>query len=56
VNDTLSEEAIMRRGLFDPAEVRRVIDANLSGKEDYNLQVFQLMTLEIWMQQFLDQA
>jgi len=56
VNDTLSEETIRRRGLFDAAEVRRVIDANLSGKEDYNLQVFQLMTLEIWMQQFLDQA
>ena len=55
VNDTLSEETIRRRGLFDADEVRRVIDANLSGKEDYNLQVFQLMTLEIWMQQFLDQ-
>jgi len=23
-----------------------VIDANLSGREDYNLQVFQLLTLE----------
>jgi asparagine synthase (glutamine-hydrolysing) len=54
VEDLLSESNIKRRGLFDPWEVRRVIDANLSGKEDFNLQVFQLLTLELWMQKFLD--
>jgi len=54
VDDLLSAETITKRGLFDPAEVRRIIDANLSGKEDLNLQVFQLLNLEIWMQQFLD--
>jgi len=54
VEDLLSEENIKRRRLFDPKEVRRVIDANLSGKEDFNLQVFQLLTLELWMQKFLD--
>jgi hypothetical protein len=32
--------------------VRRVIDANLSGREDYNLQVFQLLVLELWQRQF----
>jgi asparagine synthase (glutamine-hydrolysing) len=53
-DDLLSAETIKKRGLFDPAEVRRIIDANLSGKEDLNLQVFQLLNLEIWMQQFLD--
>ena len=45
---------MLKRGLFEPAEVQRIIDANLSGKEDLNLQVFQLLNLEIWMQQFLD--
>ena len=54
VEDLLSESTIKRRGLFAPAEVRRIIDANLSGREDLNLQVFQLLNLEIWMQQFLD--
>jgi len=54
VDDSLSEETINRRGLFDAKEVRRVIDTNLSGKEDFNLQVFQLLTLELWMQTFLD--
>lgn len=54
VEDLLSESSIRRRGLFRPEEVRRVIDANLSGREDYNLQVFQLLTLEIWHRTFID--
>ena len=39
---------------FDPEEVKRIINANLSGREDYNLQVFQLLNLELWQRQFLD--
>ena len=54
VNDLLSAETIKRRGLFRPEEVRRVIDANLSGREDYNLQVFQLLNLELWQRAFID--
>ena len=54
VNDLLSEETVRRRGLFRPEEVRRIIDANLSGREDYNLQVFQLLNLELWQRQFMD--
>jgi asparagine synthase (glutamine-hydrolysing) len=54
VDDLLSEETIRRRGLFKPQEVRRIIAANLSGREDYNLQVFQLLTLELWQRTFID--
>jgi asparagine synthase (glutamine-hydrolysing) len=54
IDDLLSEETIKRRGLFNPQEVRRIIAANLSGREDYNLQVFQLLTLEIWQRTFID--
>jgi asparagine synthase (glutamine-hydrolysing) len=54
VEDLLSAETIKRRGLFRPEEVRRVIDANLSGREDYNLQVFQLLNLELWQRAFID--
>jgi asparagine synthase (glutamine-hydrolysing) len=54
VEELLSEETLKRRGLFRPAEVRRVIEANLSGREDYNLQVFQLLTLELWQRAFID--
>lgn len=54
VDDLLSESVVQKRGLFDPKYVHEIIDANLSGKEDYNLQVFQLLNLEIWMREFID--
>jgi asparagine synthase (glutamine-hydrolysing) len=54
VEELLSEDAIRRRGLFRPKEVRRIIDLNLSGREDYNLQVFQLLNLELWYREFID--
>jgi asparagine synthase (glutamine-hydrolysing) len=54
VEDLLSEDTVRRRGLFRPEEVRRIIEANLSGREDYNLQVFQLLTLELWQRTFMD--
>ena len=54
VDDLLSEEATKKRGLFRPEEVRRIINANLSGREDYSLQVFQLLNLELWHREFID--
>jgi asparagine synthase (glutamine-hydrolysing) len=54
VDELLNEETIKRRGLFRAEEVRRIIDLNLSGREDYNLQIFQLLNLELWMRAFLD--
>ncbi len=54
IADLLSEGTIKRRGIFDFQEVRRIIELNQSGKEDFNLQVFQLLNLEIWMREFLD--
>jgi asparagine synthase (glutamine-hydrolysing) len=54
IEDLLSEETIKRRGIFRPKEVKRVIDANFSGREDNNLQVFQLLGLELWQRTFID--
>jgi asparagine synthase (glutamine-hydrolysing) len=54
VDDLLSEETVKKRDLFRPEEVRRIIDANVSGREDYNLQVFQLLNLELWQREFID--
>src|SRR5215212_2290374 len=54
INDLLSEETVKRRGIFRPNEVKRVIDANFSGREDYNLHVFQLLGLELWHRTFID--
>ena len=54
VNDLLSEDRIRSRGIFRPREVKRIVDSNFSGKEDNNLQVFQLLGLELWHQAFID--
>lgn len=54
VDDLLSEETVKRRGLFQPEEVRTIVQTNLSGREDFNLQVFQLLNLELWHREFLD--
>ncbi len=53
-DELLSEEVVRRRGLFRPEEVRRVVEANLSGREDFGLQVLQLLTLEMWHREFID--
>jgi asparagine synthase (glutamine-hydrolysing) len=54
VDELLSEDSVRRHGWFHPAEVRRLVAANLSGREDYNLHVFQLLTLELWRREFLE--
>jgi len=55
-DELLSESVIKRRGLFEPAEVNRIVHENLSGQEDYNLQVFQLLVLELWQREFMDKT
>jgi asparagine synthase (glutamine-hydrolysing) len=54
VDDLLSESRVRRRGLFRAEEVRRYIDEHRSGAEDWSMQIWQLLTLEIWMQLFVD--
>src|SRR5882672_2318454 len=54
VDDLLSESQIRRRGLFRPEAVREMVDAHRRGDEDWSMQIWQLLTLEIWMQLFID--
>lgn len=54
VEDLLSQSNIKQRGYFDYKTVRRLIDDNLSGREDNSLKIFQLLTLELWHRQFID--
>jgi asparagine synthase (glutamine-hydrolysing) len=54
VEDLLSEENVRARGLFEPREVHRIIEANRSGTEDNALRLWALLNLELWQQAFLD--
>ena len=53
VDDLLSESQIRKRGLFRPEVVRRYIDEQRRGIQDWSMQIWQFLTLEIWMQLFL---
>ena len=54
VDDLLSPEQLRQRGLFQPAAVQRYIDEHRSGRQDWSMQLWQFLTLELWMQTFLD--
>ena len=53
-DDLLSEARIRRRGLFRPEAVRGFVDQHRRGTEDWSMPIWQFLTLEIWMQTFLD--
>jgi asparagine synthase (glutamine-hydrolysing) len=54
VDDLLCERRIKERGLFNSAIVRRLVDEQRRGREDWSFQIWQLLTLELWMQAFID--
>ena len=54
LNDMLSPSRIQSRGLFRPEAVQRYVDQHRSGAQDWSMQLWQFLTLELWMQTFLD--
>ncbi|MGB9235233.1 MAG: asparagine synthase (glutamine-hydrolyzing) [Terriglobales bacterium] len=53
-DDLLSKSQVRRRGLFRPEVVQAYVDEQRRGAEDWSMQIWQLLTLETWMQLFLD--
>jgi len=54
VDDLLSESRVRQQGLFRPEAVREFVKEHRTGVKDWSMQIWQLLTLEIWMQTFLD--
>jgi asparagine synthase (glutamine-hydrolysing) len=54
VGDVLSESRIRERGLFRPEAVQAFVKEHRSGAQDWSMQIWQFLTLELWMQTFLD--
>ena len=54
VDDLLSESQISRRGLLRPESVRKFVKEHRDGSQDWSMQIWQFLTLELWMQTFLD--
>lgn len=54
MEDLLSPTRVARRGLFDPAEVARLVREHRLGRENHAHTLFPLMVFERWAQAFLD--
>ncbi len=54
IDDLLSAAHLRKRGLFRPEAVQRFVDEHRSGRQDWSMQLWQFLTLELWMQTFLD--
>ena len=56
IGDLLGDDQVRRRGLFKPAAVQQLVQEQRSGRADWSLQLWQLLTLELWMRTFLDSS
>jgi len=53
-DDLLADSRTISRGWFRPEAVRKLVREHRTGKADWSMQLWQLLTLELWMQNFLD--
>ncbi|WP_169566123.1 asparagine synthase (glutamine-hydrolyzing) [Sneathiella limimaris] len=54
VNDLLSKDRINSRGWFNSNEVDKIIKSHNAGWEDNSAKIYQMLTIELWAQNFLD--
>ena len=54
VDDLLSPAQLRRRGIFRPQAVQFFVDEHRRGRQDWSMPLWQFLTLELWMQTFLD--
>jgi asparagine synthase (glutamine-hydrolysing) len=54
-NDLMGARAIEARGWFRPDAVQRLRNQSQTGRADYYMLQWALLTLEIWAQKFIDQ-
>ena len=55
VDEALNETEVRRRGFFDPAAVRRLVEMDRAGTVDGSYTVFALICFELWCRRFTDQ-
>jgi len=53
-DDLLSDSNILSRGLFRRETVQKIVQQHRSGTQDWSMQMWQFVTLELWMQGFVD--
>jgi asparagine synthase (glutamine-hydrolysing) len=54
LGDILSPESIIKRGLFSPRSVQKLITNNQNGKIDASYTLLSLLCIEIWCREYID--
>jgi asparagine synthase (glutamine-hydrolysing) len=54
LDDYLSEESVKRRGIFEVAGVRHLIEQDRAGRIDAAYNILALACVEIWLRKFVD--
>lgn len=56
VDELLSASRLRDRGIFQPEAIHSLVQQHRNGAQDWSMQIWQLLTLEIWMEQFIDKS
>ena len=56
VDDLLSEDHVRRAGYFAPESVAQIVREHRQGKRNWSMQIWQLLTLELWTQIFIEKS
>jgi asparagine synthase (glutamine-hydrolysing) len=54
LNDTLTDSRTRQRGYFNQDAVDAILDEHRRGRRDHALQLWGLLTLELWHRNFID--
>ena len=52
VDDLLSASQLKKAGLFKPEAVHKLVREQREGSHDWSMQIWQFLTLELWLQAF----
>lgn len=54
VDDLLGEDSVKRRGIFNYASIKKIINDDRTGVRDNAYRIYQLLTIELWFREFFD--
>ena len=54
LRETLLAERALKRGLFKPEGIKRLVELHTNGERDYAHQLWTLLMLELWFNRFVD--
>ena len=54
LRETLLSEKALGRGLFQPEQVRQMIEQHVAAKADHSQRLWSLLMLELWFERFID--